>query len=262
MKNKGLIVAGLALAMAAAAGASQDRSVTLVDDYARLSARIDKARAAFRRGDLERTEREARFCLDRLPAHHEAHLLMSQVLHKRGEFAGALEHIEAAEAGYLELVEAAAAARLRKMKQRADHVADLIDEVDEAMAAELAAKSRGSCQVPAYTQIVQEAKAELVKEQGWGESDQGEEISGVPALYSQVHGNALFRLGRQEEAEAQYRRAIRADPAYGEAYNNLINILYSRKRLDEARDLVARADAHKAEIHPGLRKAVLESSGK
>lgn len=241
---------------------AQDKDLALLDEYARLSGRVDKAKAAFRRDDLEKCEREARICLENLPEHHEAHLLMSQVLYKRGGFEAALDHILAAEAGYLKLTEAVALARLRKMNARADNVAGLIDEVDEAMAAELAAKSRGSCQVPAYTKIVQDAKTELIEEQGWGETDNGGEVSRVPAVYSYARGNALFRLGRIEEAEAAYRLAIDGDPRHAEAYNNLINILYSQHRLDEARAFLSQAEAHKAKVHPGLKKAVLGSAAK
>jgi len=42
-------------------------------------------------------------------------------------------------------------------------------------------------------------------------------------------------LKERPAAEAQYRRALAKDPDLGEAYNNLINLLFMDGRLDEAR---------------------------
>jgi tetratricopeptide (TPR) repeat protein len=262
VKKATLFLCWLVFASLAQAVSAQDKNLTLLDAYSRLSGHVDKAKAAFRRDNLAKCEREVLFCLGRLPGHHEAHLMMSQILYKRGEFEKTLDHIQAAEAGYLGLAEAVTSVQLRKMKERADRVAGLIDDVKEAEMAEYEAKSRGSCQVSAYSKIVQDAKDELIEEQGWGDMDESDKISQIPALYHYVHGNALFRLDRLPEAEAEYRLAVKTDPRYGEAYNNLINILFSQKRLDEARVFLSQADAHKASIHPGLKKAVLESAGK
>jgi len=79
----------------------------------------------------------------------------------------------------------------------------------------------------------------------------------VPALYRFWHGNVLFMLKRPAEAETQYRQAIRTDPDFGETYNNLINLLFIGGRAGEAREVLAQAEAHKAKVHPELKKAVL-----
>jgi len=47
-------------------------------------------------------------------------------------------------------------------------------------------------------------------------------------------GNALHRLGRNEEAIANYREAFRIDPYYAEAHHNLGNILYEKGLAEEA----------------------------
>jgi hypothetical protein len=43
---------------------------------------------------------------------------------------------------------------------------------------------------------------------------------------------------------------------------NLINHLFVEKRLAEARFFPARAEAHKAAVNQGLKKAVLETEAK
>ena len=61
-------------------------------------------------------------------------------------------------------------------------------------------------------------------------------------------GNALFGLGRLEEAEAAYREAVRLLPDNAEARNNLAWLLFTRKgSLEEAEALAGRA----VELEPG-----------
>jgi Tfp pilus assembly protein PilF len=42
--------------------------------------------------------------------------------------------------------------------------------------------------------------------------------------------------GKLAEAEAAYREAIRLEPGYSMAHNNLGSLLFSQHRLDEARE--------------------------
>jgi pentatricopeptide repeat protein len=241
---------------------AQDKNLDLLGEYARLSTPIERAKTAFRRDDLKKCEREALLCLEKLPEHQEAHFLMSQVLYKRGEFEKALEHIRAAEEGYLKLTEAVAAVEQQKIKKQTEKMASLVDDVRDYTAADEAAKSRGSCQPDRYSKDLQDAKDKLAKEGRLTETDPSQYVSPIPANYHYSHGNDLFRLKRQPEAEAEYRLAIQKDPGYGEAYNNLINLLFMQKRIDEARSLLSEAQAHKAPVQPGLKKAVLEAARK
>lgn len=47
-------------------------------------------------------------------------------------------------------------------------------------------------------------------------------------------GNILYKMKRLEEAEVTHRKAISLDPEYVNAYSNLGNALYEMKRLEEA----------------------------
>jgi len=262
MKKKIMALFGLVLCALIRIVSAQDKNVALLNAYATLSDRIGRAEAALKRGgrgDLENCEKEALFCLGKLPEHHEAHLLMSQVFYKRGEYVPALEHVRAAEEGFLKLTEAMTVMEQKRMKEQADSVAGLIDDVQDYTAADQAAKSRGSCQPYRYSKDLEDAKNKLIKEGRWTDKDPSQAMTQVPAEYRFWHGNCLFRLKRLPEAEAEYLLAVKINPAYAEAYNNLINLLYIEKRLDEARSLLSQAEAHKASIQPGLKKAVLEA---
>jgi tetratricopeptide (TPR) repeat protein len=252
----------LALGVLAQAAPAQDKSLTLLEEYSKLAARVESARTAFRKGNTAKCEREALFCLDRLPAHQEAHFLISQVLYKKGEFDRALEHVQAAEQGYIDWAEAAAAVARQKLKSQTDGGPDLLDEVQEYTDADAAARARGSCQPDRYSKGLQDAKDRLAKEGEENATYLGARSSRVPAPYHFAHGNCLFRLKRLPEAEGEYRLAVKADPGFGETYNNLINLLFMQKRLGEAREWLSQAEAHRAKIHPDLKKAVLETAGR
>jgi tetratricopeptide (TPR) repeat protein len=259
MKRHLILASSLAFAALVPAAAAQDKETELVKAYAALAPHAQKAQTALRKDRVDKCEEEALFCLGRLPEHESAHLMMSQVLYKRGDFAAALTHIEAAEAGYLRMVRAVAVLEQERLKGRVDQMAGAIDEVSALAEADAAAKARGSCQPDRYSKDLQDARGELAKgqeEQAASHPDRA--LARVPALYSHWHGNVLFRLQRPREAEAQYRLAIQNDPNFREAYNNLVNLLYTGGRIDEARAFLAQAEAHKAKVHPELKKAVLE----
>ena len=56
----------------------------------------------------------------------------------------------------------------------------------------------------------------------------------VPAGLSMALGSAYYRVGDIESAEREYREAVKVDPAFGEAHNNLAVVLMLTARYDEA----------------------------
>ncbi len=262
MKNKLGVFIGFALWTLVLIGPAQVKDRALVDQYSILAGHIAKAKTAFQRNNLQAAEKEAQFCLARLPDHHEAHFVLSQVLYKKGEFGAALEHIAGAEDGFLKLSKVTAALYQQKMTQRMDNVAQLVDDVQGSEAAEDAANARGTCQINIYAKNAQDAKDKLSKENELGEGDESAKITDVPADYHYVHGNCLFRLKRLPEAEDEYRLAVKSDPGHSGACNNLINIMFLQGRLAEARASLAEAEAHKAAVSLGLKKAVQGAAGK
>jgi tetratricopeptide (TPR) repeat protein len=230
----------------------------LVNCYAALSPHIQKARAAFKKDRLDKCETEAAFCLGKLAEHHEAHFLMSHVLYKRGELEPALAHIEAAEKGYRELSKELALAEKKAGQSQSEDLLRVTEQIADLAGAYAASKSHGNGMSDAYERALVDSRQEMIKAEGErGKSGPQGDGAPVPALYRFWHGNVLFRLKRLREAEVQYKRALATDPDFGEAYNNLINLLYLDGRVDEARQVLAQAEARKAKIHPGLKKAVL-----
>ena len=64
---------------------------------------------------------------------------------------------------------------------------------------------------------------------------------GNMAAFHYGYGLSLAQLGRYDEAEAQYRKAIEVNPAYAEAHNDLGYIALLRGETQKAGELFARA---------------------
>jgi tetratricopeptide (TPR) repeat protein len=238
--------------------AQDNRDLWLMSAYTTLAPHIERARTAIRKDLLDKGQTEILFCLERLPEHQEAHFLMAQVLYKKGDYGGALEHVRAAEEGYLRMAKAVTNLEQQKLKNKSEAMDVLSEELDDIAAADDAVKNRGSCTPDRFAQALQDSKEEMIKEQeARAKADPARDLGPVPAPYRYLHGNVLFMLKRTAEAEAEYRQAILKDPGFGETYNNLINLLYAGGRVDEARAVLAQAEAHKAKVHPELKRAVL-----
>ena len=74
-----------------------------------------------------------------------------------------------------------------------------------------------------------------------------------------MHGNILLRMGRLDDAEGQYRKAIAARPDYGEAANNLASLYYQAGKMDNALQVLEEAEQRGLPINAELKKAVLEA---
>lgn len=78
----------------------------------------------------------------------------------------------------------------------------------------------------------------------------------VPARYSTLHGNILLRLDKLPEATTQYQAALKVDPAYGEAANNLASIYHMAGQNEKAMEIVTEARKRGAKLHPELSRSI------
>ena len=76
----------------------------------------------------------------------------------------------------------------------------------------------------------------------------------VPAGLSMALGSAYFRNQNIELAEKEYLEAIRVEPGFGEAHNNLAVIYLITGRLDLADTEVAQAEKAGFNVNPKLKE--------
>jgi tetratricopeptide (TPR) repeat protein len=65
---------------------------------------------------------------------------------------------------------------------------------------------------------------------------------GTPLVWTNL-GNAQMQIGKKEDAETSFRKALELDGAYRDALNNLAWLLYEQKRYDEAESFARKAVA-------------------
>lgn len=85
------------------------------------------------------------------------------------------------------------------------------------------------------------------------------QTSKVPPEYPFFHGNILLRLQKLNEAAAKYDEALRLDPGYADAANNLASLYYSAKQYQKALDVLTRVEAKGATVNPELKKAITDA---
>jgi tetratricopeptide (TPR) repeat protein len=238
--------------------AAPTTDISLLEKYRTLLGAMDKARASFEKGNLSASEKDLDKCLKAVPDHHEAHYFKAQIRYKQGDFAKGLEHMLAAESGYAHFAAVMEAARVDKMLkdvEKEQALSDLIPALEKAY-------DQSICKPPTYQAAIIDAKNKLDETKNDKPDALRKNKSAAPAEYLYFHGNCLFRMNRYEEAEAEYKEALAADPAHANANNNLISLLYGQKRYAEALACLEQAEAQKVQVQAGLKKAVLDAAKK
>lgn len=76
----------------------------------------------------------------------------------------------------------------------------------------------------------------------------------VPAGLSMALGSAYFRTQNVEAAEKEFLEAVKIEPRFGEAHNNLAVIYMITGRLDQAEQEVALAEKSGFKVNPKLKE--------
>jgi len=83
----------------------------------------------------------------------------------------------------------------------------------------------------------------------------------VPSAVSLALGSAYFRTGELADAEREYNAAIRVNPKFGEAHNNLAVVYMMTNRLAEAEREVKLAEAAGYPVAQGLKDEIKKKKG-
>lgn len=230
----------------------------LIENYKRANPLYLDGSKQFIKGNLEKAEKKLLEALAIMPEHAEAAYVMAQVHLKRKEFLKALDMITTAKNNftansqfhtftYQEYLD-----RLRQQREqmvvRRGQVQEIVSGMPVSRGDPYFEKNRLESEVQTLTQSIQAIDSRL--------NSPIPPTFEIPADYFYIHGNALFKLGRPLEAAAQYREAIRLDPAHGNACNNLALVLFSLGNYKEALDCLAQAEAVGVKINPDFKKAV------
>lgn len=190
--------------------------------------------------------------IQEMPDYPEAHFLSARILYSEREYTRALGEIVAARDGF----EKTSDLREGMHADRRTALAERVRRKDVAISEQNARLSKAT---PEQRQQIENLIGRLQNEKFEIERELHEyrpDPQGVPARYSCLHGNILLRLGKDPEAIAQYEEALKADPAYGEAANNLASLYHVNGKHERALEVVTGAEKLGAVLHPELKKSI------
>ena len=212
----------------------------------------------FLKEEYKKAEKELKKCMEKMPEHSGACFFLSQISDKKGNLDQALEQIEKAKENFV---------KMSKIKTNIEqlYILELQEQKREKEQRMIVLRE----QLP---NVPVDKRNKVAGEIGSLEADIGlinSKLSKpipteeeMPADYFYLHGNIFFKLRKLEEAYDQYQEAIRINPHYGEAYNNLANLYYMSKQYQKALDCLNQAETNGAEVNPAFKKAVLKALGK
>lgn len=238
--------------VAGTAAFTQSPEAGLSRRYRALEPTLNRASKAVGEGRFEEAQNLLKPCLKEIPDHFEVHYLLARMAYETRDFANALAHMETAERSLLELDRRMRERKAQMEKESSARAQEAKDNLSTVM-------SRTPDPTGFSATTISSLKNDIhALEANKGPLTNDSPSCNIPADYRFLKGNALLRLGRREEARAQYRLAVDTEPSHSNAWNNLIALLLGAGNPAEARAALAKAEAAHATIQPGLKAAVLK----
>lgn len=234
----------------------------LAQDYKVANSFFIKGKELFMEEKFNKAEKEFLKCLEKMPEHADAAFYLAQIRYSRDDLNKALDDIRQAKENYHYIAKMKLNMQqqlLLKLQKEKEDLQEYIMALREALAAASDPREREKIQnqidkrqnrISIIDNRMREPHPELEKEEQ------------IPADYFYFHGNILFKLKNYQEAFGQYQKAIAADPAHGNAYNNLANLYYMARRYEKALEYLEKAEKNGVEVNPDLKKAVLKALDK
>jgi tetratricopeptide (TPR) repeat protein len=196
-------------------------------------------------------QREFLRALDLDPSLALAHYGLGRAYMGLREFHRAIEAYTTCRAMYLGEAGAAVTRQLERTQRRREQVMELQQAIREQQRAIQTTRTQRAIQ------LMQEQVIELQRQMERGDSVELD--LAVPAFVSLALGSAHFRAGNMAEAERYYREAIRNNPKFGEAYNNLAVVCLLTGRAEEAERHVKAAERNGFRVNPQLKQDIREA---
>lgn len=250
-----LIVAAFSVAGLAQSISNQGYSTADAQTIKRMkdvNPHLVKARDQVAKHDFAAAKKTLEDILGKVPELSEAHFLMAKVLYAEKNWAGSLASMEKAE-------QTLGSLSAMMMKMNEDRRKGLIERrrAQEAVIADLKGRPQP---LPLALQAQLDRAEQLRGEIDRSLNDLNEpQKSTVPAEYPFFHGNIFLRMQKFDEAVAKYDEALRIDPGYADAANNLASLYFSAKQYQKAFDVLTRVEAKGATVNPELKKAISDA---
>jgi tetratricopeptide (TPR) repeat protein len=231
-----------------------------VDKWKRANPRFLKGKEHFAKKRYEKAGEEFKSCLEVLPEHADALYFLAQVDYQKGDFPQALADIESAIENFAVISKFTAFIDAQRLDALRDEQMRLTQEITSLQDAYN--RSRDESQKQQLMQSISRLRSEMSIITSRLQERPVPEGVILPADYSFIHGNILFKMNRFQDAHDHYLKALESDAAHVGAYNNLVNMYYMAKDYEGALKYIETAEGHGVEINPKLKEAVLKATKK
>lgn len=239
--------------LSARQGRAQEADAAIFRRYQAVAPVVEEAGKDVEAHRFDQAKKALAPVLSLVPGHATAHFLLAWMAYEDRDFAGALDNIETSERSLKDLSLCYAKVKEDEAANDATEARDIQASIDQLKSA---ITSSGEGEATGASDILGAKQQHLGYLESKKTFNDGASFE-VPAAYCFLHGNCLYRLGRFPEAAAQYESAVRSNPGYTKAWNNLINLYRETKDFASARTALAQAEAAGVVIQPKLKQSVL-----
>jgi tetratricopeptide (TPR) repeat protein len=251
-----LFLAGGAVSLLSGHQAMDDKDRLFLEKFRMTYPDLRKGEDQLKKKQYDKAEQAFLKVLEQLPENAQASFDLAETYYEKGEFDKGLAAIGDAEKNVsliLKILYRQQMAALNKSTDDRTAASDALQELQQKL---------GSSRTTAGTYTGQSASTQRAGGIKADEQEQKSEVFAIPAEYSYVHGNLLFRLKRYQEALDQYLKAVETDPRHGKSYNNIANIHFMAKQYDKSLEFIEKAESVGVKVNPEFKKAVLKALGK
>ena len=228
---------------------------------------LQKGQALLNKEKYKKAEKALRRCIEVFPKFSHAYYYLSQIFYKKANYQQALEHIEKARKNYKFIADYWVNSQLehkellkeekRKLKELIMDLEKQLSDLDfRIMSAEAKQTQRQMLQ-----HRIDTSKNTIIKI-----DDRLREpipsVSEMPAEYHYLYGNILFKFKRFGDSFNQYLEAIRVNPCYVDALNNLANLKFMARKYKDALSYLEKAEKCGGKVNPKFKEAILKAMGK
>jgi tetratricopeptide (TPR) repeat protein len=231
-----------------------------VDNWKRANPHFLKGKGYFDKKKYDKAEEEFKACLEVLPEHADALYFLAQLDSQKGDFTQALADIEKAEAAFAVISKFTAFIDSQRLDSLRDEQTRLSQEISTLQDAYN--RTTDQSQKQQLMQSISNLRSQLSIINSRLQEQPVPGGMALPADYSFVHGNILFKMNRFQDAHGHYLKALEADASHLGAYNNLVNMHYMAKDYEGALKYIETAEGNGVEVNPKLKEAVLKATKK
>ncbi len=209
-------------------------------------------------------EKAFKDCLEHFPKYSYAHYALAQIYYQQQKYPPALTHIQEAKKSYDYIAKLGAAAQTEYISKLRDQKQKLREDIMRNKERLAFVKNHPTMSREAKQQEIvnlegfirhAEHTVTRIQERTLTPIAKGTD---VPGGYYYVHGNVYFKVKRYKDALDQYLQAVKAEPTFGDAYNNIANLYFLARNYQKAMHYVNKAEKNGAEVHPNFKNDILK----